>query len=398
MLKRLTGAARSLDVGDRWSWLPSAGLGTAGGAAVLMAAPFTAGTVTLAVLLVAAGTGLAVLGRRAQTAQRLALQDYVASHQRFGASLAPVWTGQLETSRTHMESAITELSERFSGIVDKLDRAVKVSDAGTVSGDGGDAGLVAVFSRSERELSDVVATLESATQSKQAMVQQVHGLGHYVAELEQMANDVAVIAAQTNLLAINAAIEAAHAGESGRGFGVLAQEVRKLSGLSGDTGKRIADKVHAVATAIHATRQAADTTVADDVQSTQTSRDTIARVLGDLRGVTEALVSSQALLKNENVGIQGEIASALVHLQFQDRVGQILSHVKDNIERMPTCLEQHRTQFDRSGVLEPVSASELLAELEKTYAMAEERQTHRSGGAAAGSRSPAPADTEITFF
>ena len=84
-----------------------------------------------------------------------------------------------------------------------------------------------------------------------------------------------------------------------------------------------------------------------------------------------------------------------VQLQFQDRVAQILSHVKTNIERMPACLAEHRDAFERSGNVPPLSAAELLRALESTYAMAEERQVHRGGRQA---RAAAPAQTEVTFF
>ncbi len=374
--------------------LAAAGLGAFGALLLLVIAPLGWASVLGALILVSAGIAIGGLFAATLAQQRTGLGDYVASHQQFGEALAPVWTGQIETSRSHMEEAVSALTGRFAGIVDKLDRAVKVADATTSSIDNGSDGLVAVFSRSEQRLSQVVVTLESALQGKTALGEQVYRLSEFVAELKQMAADVALTASQTNLLASTAAIDAALAGAHGRSFGVLAQEVRKLSAMSGETGRRIADKVQLVNDAISATRAAVDSSTAEDQQSTQGSREVIAGVLGDFRGITEALVNSTSVLKSESIGIQSEIAEALVQLQFQDRVAQILGHVKHNIDRMPECLAQHRLAYEGSGVLAPMSATTLLSELESTYAMAEEHQVHRSGGKAAA----ATADTEVTFF
>ena len=368
-------------------------LGILGAALLLAAAPFGWVSALGAAAMVSGGLATGRAFASAIARQRSGLGDYVASHQQFGEALAPVWTGQIETSRNHMEEAVSALTGRFAGIVDKLDSAVKVASATTSSIDDGTDGLVAVFARSEQRLSQVVVTLQSALQGKTVLGEQVYRLAEFVDELKQMAADVALIASQTNLLAINAAIEAAHAGESGRSFGVLAQEVRKLAAMSGETGRRIADKVQLVNDAIGATRAAVDSSTAEDQQSTQDSRKVIAGVLGDFRGITEALVNSTSLLKAESIGIQAEIAEALVQLQFQDRVAQILGHVKHNIDRLPECLAQHRLAYEGSGVLAPMSAATLLAELESTYAMAEEHRVHRGDGA-----KTATADTEVTFF
>jgi methyl-accepting chemotaxis protein len=250
-----------------------------------------------------------------------------------------------------------------------------------------------VFSNSSRELNAVLDSLRQAMASNGLMREEVQNLHHFVDELRQMAAEVANIAAQTNLLAINAAIEAAHAGETGRGFSVLAQEVRKLSAMSGETGKRMADKVALVAEAIANARRSAETSATREAASITGCEASITGVLDGFRGVTEALSESADVLKRESLGIQAEVGEALVQLQFQDRVSQVMTHVRQNMAMLPEQLAQSRIGYERDGVLAPVDARALLAELEKTYAMAEERETHGGGGAAA-----APKNEEITFF
>lgn len=328
----------------------------------------------------------------AQTEFQQSIEAYLAGRQQFGGQVVPVWSAHIEASRSQMESAVSSLAERFSGIVDKLDHAVMASSAATQSIEDRDSGLVAVFAASEKELGSVVASLESAVSSKAAMLEKIQSLEQFIHELQEMAADVAGIAAQTNLLALNAAIEAARAGEMGRGFAVVAKEVRMLSNRSGEAGKRISEKVGLISAAIIATCQAAEESMQQENISMRASEAAINTVLSDFRGVTNALVHSSNLLKDESIGIKSEVGEALVQLQFQDRVSQIMTHVKHNIELLPDFLEQNYRQFEQGHVLQPLDPMTLLADLEKTYAMAEERAIH------SGSRAAEKQSDEITFF
>jgi methyl-accepting chemotaxis protein len=319
---------------------------------------------------------------------------YLASRQLFGESLAPVWSGQIENSRSQMETAINALAERFGGIVDKLDNAVHASSSAT-DNVGNGKGIGAVFAGSERELGEVVMSIEKAMASKAEMLGKIQGLQEFTRELTQMTEDVASIAAHTNLLALNAAIEAARAGETGRGFAVVAKEVRTLSNLSAETGKRMADKVAVISHAITATCQAAESSLARETTAMKASTQTIDVVLSDFRGVTDALLQASQLLKDESVEIQSEVGQALVQLQFQDRVSQILSHVKANIDSLPAALADNRMQSENDARLVPLDPAPMLASLQSTYAMADEFAVH--GGKQQKLAAPAAAD-ELTFF
>ena len=346
-----------------------------------------------AAALVLAATGTAIGCRLAAThrAVKRSIASYIESQQRFGDQVVPIWTGQLNNSTSQMENAISELAQRFSGIVDKLNQAVAASSAATESIEGGGEGLVAVFAKSEKQLDAVITSLTATMNSEAALLQRVQSLECFIGELQEMAADVANIAAQTNLLAVNAAIEAAHAGHAGRGFSIVAGEVRKLSALSAEAGQRIAQKVGIISAAITATRETAEESMQREGRSVSESEATIGSVLDALRNVTDALVQAARILKDESTGIRSEISEALVQFQFQDRVSQIMTHVTRNIDSLPSYLEQNRRLCDQSGTLQPLDPTPLLDELEATYAMVQERAIH-SG------KSAATDESEITFF
>ena len=376
--------------------LPAA-LGLAGAAATLIAGGlnWTAGGMAIFLMVVGVAIGLQLAAMQRTLLQ--SIDAYLSEQQQFGSAVAPIWSAHIESSREQMETAVSALSERFSGIVDKLDDAVhgaslETSDINDSSSDHDGKGPVAVFARSERQLGQVISSQQAVMASMIGMLEQVEGLNRFVAELQDMAADVAKIAQQTNLLALNAAIEAARAGELGRGFAVVAREFRLLSMQSGETGRNIAEKVNVISSAIIATCSSVRESARQEDKSMLAAQDSIGAVLGDFRHIIDALQRSGNLLRDESVGIKAEIGDALVQLQFQDRVSQMMSLVKANIEQLPSFLQEQQQQYTLQRVLPSLDAQVLLGALEKTYVMNDQHTIHQGGKAAQTN------NTEITFF
>jgi len=367
-------------------------IGAAGSAAILAAGGLSWTGGILAVSLAAAGAAAALRLNARHRAFRDAVTDYLRSQRNFSEKVVPVWTGHIETSREQMESAVSELTQDFSRIVEQLDEAVHNAGTATGSIEDRENGLVAVFDHSKQRLGEVVASQRMAMESMTTMLEKVQGLDQFIVELQGMATEVAKIAAQSNLLALNAAIEAARAGEMGRGFAVVAKEFRMLSNQSGETGRHIAEKVSVISEAILATCKAAEDSVRQEDGAMLSSEHTINAVLDDFRAITDALQESSRLLKDESVGIKDEIGQALVQLQFQDRVNQILTQVTANISRLPGYLTQNGDRYCEGGELEPLDPGALLLEMKKNYVMSDQRAIHR------GDKVVARDENDITFF
>ncbi|MGZ3236253.1 MAG: methyl-accepting chemotaxis protein [Burkholderiaceae bacterium] len=367
-------------------------LGILGAIAVIVAGGMTVGSVAMSIALVACGI---VLNKKIVDMYRLydeSIRQYLIGQCHFGESVPHIWGAQIESSRAQMETAVAALAVRFSGIVEKLDLALKATE--TINNDDGmdRSNLATVFSTSENKLNSLVVSLKNAMESKTAMLEKIRDLSRFTTELQEMAANVASIAAHTNLLALNAAIEAARAGETGRGFAVVAKEVRTLSNSSAEIGKNIANRVETISSAIAATCKAAEQSMQMESQSMLTSESAIDSVLSEFRSVTEALAWSSGRLKDESVGIKVEISEAMVQLQFQDRVSQIMNHVKGNIERLPIFLDQSHASYAEEGKLKPIDSALLLSELEKTYAMTDEMAIHH------GDVTKNDTEDEVEFF
>jgi len=302
----------------------------------------------------------------------------------------PLWSRHLEMVRNQTEEAVTDLAGRFQGLTQRVGKAMEASSQAAGEASDGE-GLMATLDRSRDRLNGVISALRNSVEKRHKVLEDMGRLAELTDALQTMAAEVGEIAARTNLLALNASIEAARAGEAGRGFAVVADEVRKLSTQSGQTGQRIRETVDGVSQTISQTLSLAHTYAEADQAGVAAAETGVGQVLSDFHGAGDALARSATILREENSGIGDELAGVIVQLQFQDRVGQILTHVLQDIAKLEDMLGQHAGD----GSSPAFDLRAWMDALASTYSTAEQHAAHRGGANGGGSKS---APTEITFF
>lgn len=151
-------------------------------------------------------------------------------------------------------------------------------------------------------------------------------------EVSKLLREVKKIADQTNLLAINAAVEAARAGAAGKGFAVVAGEVRQLSVRSNAFSEQIDTAVLGISSAIIEVEAAIQQMAASETALVGESRQKVASLLAKSKGFNRRVESSASDISGLAGQVSQEVAVAVTSLQFHDMVTQVVGHAEKRIE------------------------------------------------------------------
>ena len=228
-------------------------------------------------------------------------------------------TQQVESTSTELLAAsseqLREIRDTGESVLQMAGRINQVSGKAQESAEVARQSLGAAAS-GLRAVQDTIGGMNSIRDQIQDTSKRIKRLGESSQEIGEITELISDITEQTNVLALNAAIQAASAGEAGRGFSVVAEEVQRLAERSGDATKQIAALVKTIQTDTQDAVGAMERSTQGVVEGTRLS-DAAGTALGDIDRVSRHLaelieqISAQALREAESANI---VAGNIQHI------------------------------------------------------------------------------------
>ncbi|KGM41218.1 chemotaxis protein [Aquabacterium sp. NJ1] len=228
-------------------------------------------------------------------------------------------TGEVEATSTELLAAsdeqLREIRETGESVLQMAGRINEVSAQAQHSAEVARQSLAAADSGLQA-VQNAIGGMNTIREQIQETSKRIKRLGESSQEIGEITELISDITEQTNVLALNAAIQAASAGEAGRGFSVVAEEVQRLAERSADATREIAALVRTIQTDTQDAVAAMERSTQGVVEGARLS-DAAGSALGDIDRVSRRLaelieqISSQALKEAESANV---VVSNIQHI------------------------------------------------------------------------------------
>lgn len=240
-----------------------------------------------------------------------------------------------------LADAIEKLVASFTGMDDQSRRQFDL--ANQLTRQGGSSGEGLDFESLWREIEGVLHTfVNAATENSRVakrLLEEMTATSTQFLGVLTMLDEVKKIADQTNLLAINATVEAARAGQAGKGFAVVAGEVRNLSVHSNKFSNKIGDEVSGIAQALNGVENTISKIARQEAELVTQTDSRVKDLTAKLQSFNAQVEHSADEIGKISTEVSAEMRTAVTSLQFQDMCTQLIDHVGKRIDALGEILE-----------------------------------------------------------
>jgi twitching motility protein PilJ len=216
---------------------------------------------------------------------------------------------ETQTTARHLANAAEQQAQRISTATSAINQiASSMDDVSKNSAESADVAerSVKIASHGAEVVRETISGMDSIRDQIQETSKRIKRLGESSQEIGSIVELINDIAEQTNILALNAAIQAASAGEAGRGFAVVADEVQRLAERSTSATKRIETLVQTIQSDTNEAVNSMEQTTAEVVAGARLAEDA-GSALGDIERVSHDL---SALIQNISTAAREQSAAA----------------------------------------------------------------------------------------